>query len=167
MAEQRRYLIEFCGGDWDGKILDSQSEDEQERHRADGCLFMTENGTVGRAFHGRSMVMGEMLARGEISYKDLDAARGPRKGPRPMHRYTVTDRKQEGNVTRIKITYDVELPEWLPLKSTAHVLEMTEQDVLNMEAQGKIGTRMWKTMKLYHLDYDEKRTPVFLSVPPS
>jgi len=156
----QRVLIEFSGGDWDGKTLDSDSQDESERFRVRTILAMTNNGTVGRAFHGLSMAAGEMLRRGEASIKKSQG-----RGPRPMHRYTVTGRLDEGNETLIRIRHDVELPTWSDLKGAAVALNLTEQGVLDMEARGEIGTRMSGRRKVYHLDYAPKRTPVFLPDP--
>ena len=53
--ERKRILIEFFGGDWDGRSLDTESQDPDERRFVHHCFFMTRQGTVARAFHGASL----------------------------------------------------------------------------------------------------------------
>lgn len=50
----KRVVIEFFGGCWDGRSLDTGSSDPQERKLAHGCYFKTEDGTIGRGLEGLS-----------------------------------------------------------------------------------------------------------------
>ncbi len=43
----KRVVIEFFGGCWDGRALDSGSEDSDERKLAHSCYFKTGDGTIG------------------------------------------------------------------------------------------------------------------------
>lgn len=96
-----RILIEFLGGDWDGKTLDSQSPDEEERELLWGCYDMTGQGTVGGAFHGVSMSQLEGSLKGERSLRNIKLERG-------SHKYTVVERVEEGNEILVRLKYSVE-----------------------------------------------------------
>jgi hypothetical protein len=99
--DQQRILIEFIGGDWDGKTLDSQSADDTERQAIDCCLYMTDNGTVGKAFHGGSISMLYSLMKG----RQMPERKSEPKG---MHKYTVFERLDEDNEVLIRIRYSID-----------------------------------------------------------
>lgn len=96
----KRVLIEFLGGDMDGRTLDSDSSDPSEKKMIESCLAMTDNGTLGRAVHGFSMTTTQAMARGEIAHSDL-------KRPKGTHQYTVAERLDEGDETLIRMRYSV------------------------------------------------------------
>lgn len=94
----KRILIEFVGGDFDGRTLDSESPNEHERWLVDSCMSMTHNGTVGCAFHGFSMSTIEARMRGE----EVEAG-----SPKGTHKYTVLDRLDDGDEVLIRMGYSV------------------------------------------------------------
>lgn len=100
-ARPKRILIEFLGGDWDGKTIDSQSSDETERMHVHTCLHLTRNGTVGRSFHGASMQMSDMLKKGECSLNDWKPVGGE------THKYTVVERLEEHDEVLIRMKCSV------------------------------------------------------------
>ena len=103
--EEKRILIEFIGGDWDGKTIDSHSPEEEDRHHVQTCLHMTRNGTVGKAFHGMSMQSSDQLARGEITFDDTKRPEGRR-----THKYTVVERLDVDDEVLIRMRYSVRDP---------------------------------------------------------
>ena len=97
-----RVLIEFIGGCWDGKNLDSQSADEVERTYVTGIYAMTHHGEVGRAFRGFSMdSLDQSRKKGLSMEKFIDA------GASANHRYTVTDRIERDNEILIRLEYSL------------------------------------------------------------
>jgi len=100
----RRILIEFLGGDMDGRTLDSTSADSAERRMLESCLALTKNGRVGAAFHGVSMTTAEAMMQGMLSHSDL-------KSPKGTHKYTVVERLDEGDETLIRMKYSVNPPQ--------------------------------------------------------
>ena len=103
--DEKRILIEFIGGDWDGKTLDSHSPDKAERMYEQSCLFLTRDGTVGKAFHGFSMIAFDRMRKGEISMDDAKPS------GRKTHKYTVTERLDEGDEVLIRLKYSIRDPD--------------------------------------------------------
>ncbi len=103
--EGKRFLIEFIGGDWDGKTLDSHSRDEIERMHVKQCLFMTDNGTIGKAWHGISMETSSRLAKRAIPTSDLKRPEGGK-----THKYTVVERLDEDDDVLVRVEYSVRNP---------------------------------------------------------
>ena len=54
----------------------------------------------------------------------------------------------------------------MPLFNTARALHKTQAEVLAMELAGQIHTSMNGNVKDYHTDFDSKRTPKYLPIPP-
>jgi len=93
----KRVYIEVIGGDADGIVLDSHSDDPAVRETVRGILFMTKNGEVGFGMNGISLSNLLELARGET--------REPRIVPDFMHKYVITERLDEAGEILLRMTY--------------------------------------------------------------
>jgi hypothetical protein len=99
MDAPTRFLLEFVGGYWDGKTIDSASQDADERDRVWQCLWLTENGMVGRAYMGVSPAGIEYLKEhGPQATRDA--------GFRISHVYRIAERLEEGNEVLIRLKYE-------------------------------------------------------------
>jgi hypothetical protein len=99
--DEKRHLLEFVGGDVDGRTYDSESSDRIERDIVRTMLRLTDNGAMGGTVLGVSMVVQEKLRRGEMAEEDSkydgDSA----------HAYTVVDRQEDGDVIHVRLRYSV------------------------------------------------------------
>jgi hypothetical protein len=48
----RQFVLQFLGGCWQGRSLDSESPDHEEMILAQAIYFLVGDGTVGRKIHG-------------------------------------------------------------------------------------------------------------------
>jgi hypothetical protein len=104
-VSEKRFLIEFVGGDVDGRTFDSASADPVERQIVQSLLFMTDNGTVDKAFHGVSMLANEALRRGEVEFSNLNFGHSGK-----TNKYTVAERLEHGDEVLIRMKYSVKEP---------------------------------------------------------
>ncbi len=96
-----RIILEFIGGgDWDGKTLDSHSENCVEARMAQEYYEFSKQGEVGCSFHGVSMGKVEEIWRG-------GKMSTPMMQPKMSHKYTVVERIAEGNEVLVRIQYSV------------------------------------------------------------
>ncbi len=92
----KRFVLEFLGGDWDGRLLDSQSDDHEEVVLSQVYYFLTQDGTIGKGFNQYSeQALAFAHKRGWM------APDGPSKG----HDYKVIERRDEGDRTRIRLKH--------------------------------------------------------------
>lgn len=102
MGEPKRVLLEFIGGgDWDGKILDSQSQDPIEAKFALHYYDLTHQGKVGHAFYGVSMGQVERMIRDGLPPCHVKLEKGK------AHKYEVVERLQEGEEILVRIKYSI------------------------------------------------------------
>jgi hypothetical protein len=101
MPAEKRIRLEFSGGYWDGKTLDSQSTDMDEVEWLRTILFLTKNGTKGQAFHGLSPDAARFLA----------SQGWPKpKGGGSTHQYTVTNKIETDTGIFVTLQYSVRPP---------------------------------------------------------
>lgn len=98
----KRILIEISGGDADGRTFDSASTDPVERQMVEQLLWLTGNGTEGKAFHGLSISASEELSRGNLTMKDMK-----RSSDGSTHKYTVLERHEDDDGILIRVGYSV------------------------------------------------------------
>ncbi|NUQ63417.1 MAG: hypothetical protein HUU20_13140 [Pirellulales bacterium] len=92
----KRFVLEFIGGDWDGRQLDSESTDHDEKLLSQVYYFKTQDGTVGKGFNQFSeQALAFAQKRG---WMEPDA---PSKG----HDYKVIERRDEGDRTRLRLKH--------------------------------------------------------------
>ena len=96
----KRIILEFIGGYWDGKTLDTASSDPDEASLASGYYLMTHEGTIGKGFEG---VSEEAVAyahkHGWEAAKDV--------GFRWGHVYRVIERLEEGDEILVRLKYSL------------------------------------------------------------
>jgi len=102
MNATKRILIELSGGDADGRTFDSASTDHIEKQMVEQLLWMTSNGTEGKAFHGLSISACEAISRGTLTMKDAKTS-----GDGSTHKYTVLVRYEDDDGILIRIGYSV------------------------------------------------------------
>jgi hypothetical protein len=88
-------LIEFIGGDADGKYLDSESDNQAESLHAKLIYMGTRNGTVGDGLQTMPMDWQEKLMNNEPFEI---------RGYSP-HQYEVIERLEEGNEIHLRMGY--------------------------------------------------------------
>lgn len=92
----KRFVLEFLGGDWDGKCLDSQSADHEEVVLAQVFYFKTQDGTVGKGFNQfTDQAIQFACKRGWME------PNGASKG----HDYKIIERRDEGDRTRLRLKH--------------------------------------------------------------
>lgn len=91
----KRIIVEFIGGDADGKVYDSESADPSEAQYAGITYIATEGGTIGRGVRSMPLAMKEELRAGNTSAL---------KGYHP-HEYRIVDRTEDENEIRIRMQY--------------------------------------------------------------
>ncbi len=92
----KRFVLEFLGGDWDGRCLDSQSTDHDEVVLAQVLYFKTQDGTIGKGF---SELTEKAIAFAQKRGWMEDGS--PSKG----HDYRVIERRDEGDRTRLRLKH--------------------------------------------------------------
>ena len=94
----RRFVLEFLGGDWDGKMLDSQSSDREEVKLAQGYFWMTGDGTIGKRIDELSE-QAKKFAEGH----DWKPSEEP--GADNSHTYEVIERREEGERLLVRLKH--------------------------------------------------------------
>ena len=94
----RRFVLEFLGGTWDGKMLDSQSPDREEVRLAQGYFWMTDDGTVGKGIDGLSE-----QAREFAENHGWTPSHEP--GADTSHSYEVIERREEGERLLVRLKH--------------------------------------------------------------
>lgn len=100
----KRTIIEFVGGDMDGRKVDSQTASKAELELIDTVLDMTKGGKVGGAFHGISFSQLERLRKGSISSM-------PKLKPGHSHKYTIEDRDETEDELKLLIRHSIRVRE--------------------------------------------------------
>ena len=106
----KRVIIEFVGGYWDGKAIDSESSDvmdprlgDTESEFANAILRITDNGTVGKGFlQFISPGVRSQLRTGELTFEDLKPSTG-------NHSYVITNRIEEDDGIWLQMKYSLRI----------------------------------------------------------
>lgn len=99
----KQILVEFLGGDWDGRTIDSLSGDPLEASLAIMFCEVLHGGTEGKGWKGVSMSQMERARRGELKAEQIDQVT-------KTHQYTVVERLEDDNTVYFRMKYSVGQP---------------------------------------------------------
>ena len=105
------FVVEFSGGDMDGKVLSNHSENEKEKMVAEMFLSMTNSGEPGRGIKGvsySSILQNRVLG----IVRDAESRKDAGKPITKLHSYYAIERKLVDGVYHVRVEYRVwEKPE--------------------------------------------------------
>ena len=97
----KRILLEFVGGYWDGKTIDSTSQDPQERQWVRNSLFLYGERHNWEGVSRHIAYWARILAQEH----GMDAARAA--GVHGQHVYRVIERLEEGDEVLVRLKYEL------------------------------------------------------------
>jgi hypothetical protein len=101
----KRIVLEFVGGDADGRVIDSDSATPPERDLIMSVFYLSDGGKVGRWWYGASITQMEQMGRRPVHTL-------PKSQPGLFHSYAVVDRQESETELHILLKYSVrDLPE--------------------------------------------------------
>lgn len=96
----KRIIWEFIGGDWDGKILDSEaSEDAEDRREAVHLYKTTNEGELGKGQWYFTPAQVRRIKRRELDIHDIEFDQ------KRKHQYKIVDRREDDETVRLRIEY--------------------------------------------------------------
>ncbi len=101
----KRIVFECIGGDSDGMLLDSHSDDPVVSKETVDLYHLTDKGELGRGYFGSTPNKMLQLLRGEVGPQEV------RGKPGKKHWYKITDRQEDDDTVRLRFEYSVYDPE--------------------------------------------------------